>query len=540
MKKTDKIKALLLMLLIITTISCGEDNSFSPQNPGANDQSGIYMGIVGFNQTLTSKDISILSSGTKSKFTGFVDRMSSAQGTMLYYAVDNAIATLTKSTLPNDIENVAIVTFTDGLDEGSFMMNSNYGSNEAYLSALNRKIKNTKVKGLPISAYSIGLKGNDVDDDAQFRANLINLASSSENAMEVSSMNEVNTKFQQIANKLYNENNVQTLNLTIPGQANGTKIRFTFDNVVDASQSQFYIEGTFSLSDRSLKNVTYRGMTSSSGSVITGVQDGIMVTFKFRNIKTTNSSYGSVPTTNLKQWKYITTTSRWQINSEFTPDGQSQTTIERKSAVIILVLDCSSSLGSKFSTMKTHAKSFIELMAKTNIGLGTTINKTHNGHEYVDLGLSVKWATCNVGATSPEGLGNEFRLGETTLADGSSNPTTLPLSADAANANWGGKWRMPTKAEMQELIDKCKWTSTKQNGRSGHKVTSKKNGNSIFLPNAKWVSYGDVSFYELRYWSSSLIDSEWAYYMEENKYGSVVWLVNGSRNSLKSVRAVFK
>ncbi|MBO5720902.1 MAG: hypothetical protein J6R61_05195, partial [Bacteroidales bacterium] len=277
----------------------------------------------------------------------------------------------------------------------------------------------------------------------------------------------------------------------------------------------------------------------------TGVQEGIMVTFKFRNIKATNSSYGSVPTTNLKQWKYITTTSRWQINSEFTPDGQSQTTIERKSAVIILVLDCSSSLGSKFSTMKTHAKSFIEMMAKTNIGIGTTINTTHNGHEYVDLGLSVKWATCNVGATSPEGFGNEFRWGETSLADAyhrySSNPTTLPLSADAANANWGGKWRMPTEVEMQELIDECKWERTSQNGRSGYKATSKKNGNSIFLPKAIWEKSGNVSYYALYYWSSSLIDSEYAYCMEEDRVGGrLVWMVNGSRNISRSVRAVFK
>ena len=204
-----------------------------------------------------------------------------------------------------------MVTFTDGLDQGSFMMNSNYSSNEEYLSAVNSKIKNTKVQGLPISAYSIGLKGTDVSDDAQFQANLINLASSPENAAEVTSMDEVNAKFQEIANQLYNENSVQTISLTIPGQANGTKIRFTFDNVSDASQSQLYIEGTFSLSDRSLKNITYGGMTSGSGEVVAGVQDGIFVTFTFNDIKATEASYESVPTNNIKQWGYITNTSQW-------------------------------------------------------------------------------------------------------------------------------------------------------------------------------------------------------------------------------------
>ena len=118
-----------------------------------------------------------------------------------------------------------------------------------------------------------------------------------------------------------------------------------------------------------------------------------------------------------------------------------------------------------------------------------------NGHEYVDLGLSVKWATCNVGASSPEDYGNYYAWGETTTKSdySSSNSKTYGKSIndikgnfqyDAARASWGGDWRMPTKEEMQELIDKCTWTWTKQNGVNGFKVTSKTNGNSIFLPAA--------------------------------------------------------
>ena len=118
---------------------------------------------------------------------------------------------------------------------------------------------------------------------------------------------------------------------------------------------------------------------------------------------------------------------------------------------------------------------------------------TIGGHGYVDLGLSVKWATCNVGANSPEGIGSHFAWGEITkketytdlnsktygmnLGDISGNP-----SYDAARANWGSTWRMPTKDEFQELVDNCDWRLTTLNGKKGHKVTSKKNNNSIFLP----------------------------------------------------------
>ena len=135
----------------------------------------------------------------------------------------------------------------------------------------------------------------------------------------------------------------------------------------------------------------------------------------------------------------------------------------------------------------------------------------YNGHEYVDLGLSVKWATCNVGASKPEEYGDYFAWGETqpkTTYDWSTykwcngsyntltkynnsssygtvdNKTQLELSDDAARANWGGSWRMPTDAELTELREQCTWTWTTQNGVNGYKVTSKKNGNSIFLPAA--------------------------------------------------------
>ena len=158
-------------------------------------------------------------------------------------------------------------------------------------------------------------------------------------------------------------------------------------------------------------------------------------------------------------------------------------------------------------------------------------NGFENGHEYVDLGLSVKWATCNVGATKPEEYGDYFAWGETTTKsiynwtthkwfDGSSltkydpylgfgtmdNKKTLELSDDAGCANWGGNWRMPTSAERNELFENCTWAWTTLNGVEGYKVTSKSNGNSIFLP-AAGIRSGSSLYRagsEGFYWSSSL------------------------------------
>ena len=117
-----------------------------------------------------------------------------------------------------------------------------------------------------------------------------------------------------------------------------------------------------------------------------------------------------------------------------------------------------------------------------------------NGHEWVDLGLSVLWATCNVGASNPSDYGGYYAWGETTTKSSytEDNSRTYEVSMgdisgnpqyDAATANWGSGWRMPTEAELEELEDKCDWEWTRQGGSNGYKVTGP-NGNSIFLPAA--------------------------------------------------------
>ncbi len=156
-------------------------------------------------------------------------------------------------------------------------------------------------------------------------------------------------------------------------------------------------------------------------------------------------------------------------------------------------------------------------------------------HVYVDLGLpsGTLWANCNVGANSPEEYGDYFAWGETqskesydwsTYKYGSGsdydeltkycaginygtvdNKTVLDPSDDAAAVNWGSAWRMPTKAEQDELRNNCTWTWTTLNGVNGRLVTGP-NGNSIFLPAAGWRYDGDLSSAGSFgfYWSSSL------------------------------------
>ena len=104
----------------------------------------------------------------------------------------------------------------------------------------------------------------------------------------------------------------------------------------------------------------------------------------------------------------------------------------------------------------------------------------------VDLGLSVNWAECNVGADSPEEVGCCIPLGNvtgTTKAPTNPNPAVSGTSSDIAVVKLGEGWRMPTGLEMKELKEKCSWTVETLNGQNGFRVTGP-NGNSIFLPNS--------------------------------------------------------
>ena len=352
-----------LEILRSSIVALGDISSrISKDGPvaGGGAESGIYLGITGFNQQLYTYPISILDEASKPGFDSFINNLSMKNGTLLYYSVDQALNTLQYVPLPADLSTAAIVTFTDGLDQGSMMMNVPYGDDNEYLDALNHRIMNETVNRQPITAFSIGIRGQDVSDVTKFRNNLKKLASSDSNATEVTSMTEVNAKFKEIAEQLSISSYIQTITLTIPGQSNGTRIRFTFDNVNSADKSATYIEGTFNLSARSLENVKYVGLTSTSGTTIKGVVDGIFVTFTFEGIHTENNKL--IDRKFIDEWTYITSNNTWQINSEFDKTENSDIVTKRSSAVIMLVLDCSSSLAGDFATAQNNAKDFINTL----------------------------------------------------------------------------------------------------------------------------------------------------------------------------------
>lgn len=219
--------------------------------------------------------------------------------------------------------------------------------------------------------------------------------------------------------------------------------------------------------------------------------------------------------------------------------------------------------GKNFAARSAYNISVTELPGGTNASgddvswnYNPETTGTENGYEWVDLGLpsGLKWATMNVGATTPEGYGDYFAWGETEpyYEDGHSrdnpctnwkpgkswgydwvsykwckgsqynmtkycteskygtvdNETILYPSDDAAHVNWGGTWRMPTKAEQDELRFYCTKTLTTQNGVEGYKFVGS-TGNFIFLPftGERYSDSLNAADYYGGYWSSSLVTS---------------------------------
>lgn len=190
----------------------------------------------------------------------------------------------------------------------------------------------------------------------------------------------------------------------------------------------------------------------------------------------------------------------------------------------------------------------IEDILLTNVDSIDFVEKTYN-YTYVDLGLSVKWATCNIGADNPWNYGYYFAWGQTQPIDSSNSITTYGVymmypivgnpDVDAATANWGTDWRLPSKDEIVELLDSCtiKWTT--KYGVKGRLFTGP-NGNSIFLPAGgtfNGSTYNHRGYYGY-YWTYTTNENDnyaYVFSFSQNSYSSGFT----SRNTGCLIRPVF-
>ena len=179
-----------------------------------------------------------------------------------------------------------------------------------------------------------------------------------------------------------------------------------------------------------------------------------------------------------------------------------------------------------------------------------------NGHEWIDLGLpsGTRWATCNIGATSPSQAGGLYAWGEkatkTTYVPENSKTHGKDMedisgnaTYDVATAKWGKGWRMPTKEEFEELVEYCSFPHyEKQNGRYGQLFTNQLNGRTLFLPTTGSKELGSTHREANTcglYWTSTPHQDAYKNGAHQYHYGAALGEMGvGLRSTGYAVRAV--
>ena len=339
------------------------DDVFNFVEPDPEDDSGIYMGVTSFNTTLKTLPIQRLSDTTKNAFFDFINGLQMDNATLLYYAVEKSIDALGNPTYPDNLSNAILITFTDGLDQGSLAMNPAPKNWRNYATQLHNKIGSAKIQGLPLKAYTIGLKSADVLDDEQFMFNLTQLASDDSKAHPVTNIAEVENELTKIYEELNRQTSKRIISITVPMMSDGDKYRLTLDGTdasSSAKDSKRWIQGTFSIDDYSLNSIEYYGISSTSGTKVKGKLNGLYLTFTFDDCRDETGNVLDIKDEDIDEWIYIPSRDDWQHNVEMMREGVIKVEDIKTSAAIMFALDASKSLGDQFPALKTTATNFIQ------------------------------------------------------------------------------------------------------------------------------------------------------------------------------------
>ena len=356
----------------------GSDGSSSESG-----DAGIHLGIIGFNYQTTEMEIRLLTDSNKSSFINFIGNLYQDNNTALYFADDTALDMMASYDKPPKLQHVALVTFTDGIDNQSIRLKPEYNAPDDYLNDVHKKIVSNKIHGLSVEAYSIGLETREEIPEElrpQFQKILEEgLASSKDKAFIVSDMDEVSEIFADIADNLIKVSTSINYGVYMPGgYPDGQVIRYIFDNK-SANDSSLYIEATYKKQNAKLESITYHGFAKGAASIQATDGPKGSLYYQFDDLRYSN---GTTVSQNMSfvLWKQVS--GSWMTESEITAaDYPPVVKKDMSSALIMMVLDCTTSLSSEnFKEMKKIAEDFVRTLAGESSG-GNTENNGENGGE---------------------------------------------------------------------------------------------------------------------------------------------------------------
>ncbi|GMO28420.1 MAG: hypothetical protein Ta2B_09120 [Termitinemataceae bacterium] len=346
-----------------------QDDPVKKKNANKNTEKlndGIYIGVVGFSGNVAnitqskngSAKLVPLDPSGRQELLEYL-RVSYVQandyGTALYYAEHKALANLTEmdtdGLLPSNIDSVTFITFTDGTDTSSTdaaftpIENRDFrrsGSGNAYKNYIRTQLANRKIAGKKINAWSIGIRGKDVINENEFIQTLDSLSSNEGTYAELDEVNDIESSLCEIADGLNIYTPQNDLTFSTPAYPIGTNLRLTFDSSCEEPEAaQYYVDAKVSWVDEQyvLTGLSAEGITLDSNVRVTGKRSNTQVnyTIKLNNDFAVNS---------VRQWYRQPSDNSygWLKNSEFASSKTASFSHDRKSAIIYLVLDNSSSL----------------------------------------------------------------------------------------------------------------------------------------------------------------------------------------------------
>jgi hypothetical protein len=356
-------RKILLFLMVIALglpfIGCEKDEIIN-QEVKPNYPAGVYLGVIGFNETLSKSNrfVNIYKDQYECKY--FIDGLSTANNTGLYYAMREGVSYFDKGGFPDDVSDVYMVTFTDGLDNVSGAL-AGVDSKEEVKSDVVNLFETKQINGKKIKSYTIGIGGSDLSgsDLQEMQNELEELSSGDGYSVFPTNFYELGSAFSDIATEILQLNVERTLTCNMPAEDDGTIVRWTFDGTYSAATSTHYIEGEVNKENGvySIINLHYVGVDASNEVSVSGVLDGVAsVKFTFNDFEI--CPYDESIIKFYRQRSDYT----WQLDSESGSGSIVNERVEDTSIAVMLVLDCSSSLGNNFSSMKTSAKEFIDAM----------------------------------------------------------------------------------------------------------------------------------------------------------------------------------
>jgi cell division protein FtsN len=352
---------------------------------------GIYVGIISFSGKVN--DITQRPDGTpmlvpldapgRQVLLEYLARnysLSKSNGTALYYADHKAIANLSamekEGTLPNNLDSVNIITFTDGTDTSSTDAEftpiegrdfRRRGTSAAYRTYISQQLTSRRIGGVKINAWAIGIQGKDIESNFEFSQALEAIASDTDHIAEFPVISQIDEGLTTIADGLNIYTPRMNLTFSTPAYPVNTFLRLTFDsNISSPDTSEYYVDARVGW-DSNVNSYTLT-LLDSYGIKLPGIRriEGKRNDTGISYIVTVNNDFNE---SNVQLWSIQPgeESAGWMLNGVFEVEKTADFTHERKSAVVYLVLDCGLSLTPKeIDDIRTAMATFINKLYETS------------------------------------------------------------------------------------------------------------------------------------------------------------------------------